>query len=228
MKQALEAAQKYQSWMSALKKAGIEIHGVEVLQNIHKSNGELIFSLLRLDATAPEGFKLLPVAFLRGHFVAVLTCLIDRDTKERFLLLVRQRRIANGEWFYEHPAGMMDSETDPLKVAMKELEEETGLKVAPENIHQLNEEPLYASPGIFDEAGYFYYTEVELSREEIQSYQNKETGAEGENENILTSVVSVTEAKHLIKNAMGLLHIFIYLEQKTQNPNNRGFPQKSG
>lgn len=210
--EALEAAFKYKSWISALEQAGIEIHGVEALKTIHKSNGEVIFSLVRLDATAPEGFKLLPVAFIRGHFVSVLTCLVDRESREKFLLLVRQRRIANGEWFYEHPAGMMDAEPDPLKTAVKELVEETGLSVPPENIHLLTPEPIYASPGVFDEAGYFYYTEVEMSRAEIEGFQDKETGAEDEEEHIRTAVVSMGEAKKLIKNGMGLLQYFLYLD----------------
>ena len=217
MNQPLEAAHKYKSWIAALEQAGLEIHGVEALQNIHKSNGELIFSLVKLDATTPEGFKMLPVAFIRGHFVAVLTCLIDEESGERFLLLVRQRRIANGEWFYEHPAGMMDGESDPLKVAEKELWEETGLKLDRDQIHLLTPDPLYASPGVFDEAGYFYYAEVPMSRAEILSFQNRETGAENENENIRTAVVSIEEARKLIKNAMGILHIFLYLEYETQN-----------
>lgn len=206
----LQAAQKFQAWQSLLASNGIVLKGVEALSEVHKSDGKLIFSLLKMDAEAPEGFKLLPVLFLRGHFVAVLTCLKNAETGEKSLLLVRQRRAATGGWFYEHPAGMMDSETDALKVVVKELEEETGLSVPAEQIHLLNAEPLYASPGASDEAGYFFYTEQELSPAEIEALHDRETGADGENEFIRTAVVSFEDAHRLIKNAMGLLHLYLY------------------
>lgn len=70
-----------------------------------------------------------PICFLKGEVLCVLVCLIDEKTREKYLLLVRQRRICDGSLTYEHPAGMLDSESDAVKVAAKEVFEETGMTV---------------------------------------------------------------------------------------------------
>jgi hypothetical protein len=81
--------------------------------------------------------------------------------------------VANGDIFYEHPAGMCDSEPDPWKVAVKEVEEETGLKITRDNLRLLHAEPLYSSAGLLDEAGYFFACDIPLSKEEIDTYRDK-------------------------------------------------------
>lgn len=214
----LHDSPKFRFWKQSLADHGCELNGVEPLHTVRKRDGSILFALLHADAVAPEGHKLLPVAMLRGHFVSVLTCLVDRVTGERFLVLVRQRRVANGALFYEHPAGMMDQSADPVAVALAELREETGLVVDREELVQLNVDPLYSSPGLLDEGGYFFYVEKEMDRSQIDSYDNRATGDGGEGEHIVTRVVRPAEAYHLIKNTNGLLHLFLYEAHKMQFP----------
>lgn len=209
----LKKSLKYLQWRSSLESNGITIKEIEEIHSVHKKNGELLFSLIKLDATDSEGVKLLPMVLLRGHFVSVVTVLIDRITKEKFFLLVKQRRVANGDIFYEHPAGMSDSETDSIKVAQKEVEEETGLIIKREDIKPLYEKPLYSSPGLLDEAGYFFYCEIEMSSEEIQLFENKKTGAKDENEHINTFLCPVNEVMKYIINSNGILASLLYLEK---------------
>lgn len=205
---------KYRQWRTSLEAQGIEVRSVEELHSLRKRNGEILFSLIRMDASAPEGNPMLPVVLLRGHFVSVLTCLQDKDSGEEYFLLVRQRRVANGALFYEHPAGMTDSETDPWEIALIELQEETGVKIKREQLTLLSDEPLYSSPGLLDEGGSFFCCELEMSAEEIQHYHNASHGHGGEGEFITTYVARPGEAKKLIKNANGLLNIYLYQDYK--------------
>jgi ADP-sugar diphosphatase len=208
--QPLEESLKYRAWASDLKTHGIALKGLEELQTIRKRNGEVLFSLVKIDAQAPEGNPLLPIVMLRGNFVSVLTALIDRETREEFHLLVCQRRVANGALFYEHPAGMTDSHTDPYEIAVIEVSEETGMEIHRNQLHLLTPEKLYSSPGLLDEAGFFFACEIEMDRAEIDSYHLKRGGHYGEGEFIHTYIAKPEEAKRLIKNVSGLLNIYLY------------------
>ncbi|HHG85586.1 MAG TPA: NUDIX hydrolase, partial [Bacteroidetes bacterium] len=188
------------------------------LHSVRKGNGEILFSMVKMDAVSPEGNPLLPVALLRGHFVSILICLIDQETKERYFLLVKQRRVANGAWFYEHPAGMMDSDSDPYAVALTEVQEETGLTIQREALNLLNEQPLFSSPGLLDECGYFFFVELEMSNKEIMSYHEQAKGEGGEGEYITTYVAAAGDARTLIRNTSGLLAIFLYEERRVNQP----------
>lgn len=213
-KEALQQSHKFQLWKSNIEANGLKIHEIEEIYTRYRYNGEALFGLVLLDATTPEGDKIPPICFMKGEVVSVLICLIDQDTQERFLLLVKQRRICNGDYIYEHVAGMVDRDDDPHLVAIKETKEESGIKVSAEQVIRLNEKPFFPSTGTSDEAIYFYYCELEMTRTEIDSFQNKHMGVEHEHERIITQVVTLTEAKRMITNTNGLLNIYLYEEAK--------------
>jgi 8-oxo-dGTP pyrophosphatase MutT (NUDIX family) len=201
---------KYQHWLKRLENEGLTVRAVDELQTIRSPRGNVLFSMVRIDAVDSDGVPLLPIAVLRGHFVSVLTWLVNSETGERFMLLVKQRRVATGGWFYEHPAGMCDEETDPVSVAVKEVKEETGLEVGFEDVIRLNEHPFYSSPGLLDEGGYFYYCEVKTDRAVIDSFRNRQTGAADESEFIHTAVLSEAEALPLLHSTSSLLNYYLY------------------
>ena len=207
----LQASMKFRDWKKSLEKNGIELSSIEEVATIRKpGNGQVLFSMVRMDAWAEDGQKLLPLAMIRGHFVSVLTKITERESGEAFFLLVKQRRVANGDFFYEHPAGMCDSEADPFVVAMTELEEETGLEIDRSQLTLLNEELIYSSPGLLDEGGYFFCCEIELSVKEMAAFQNRATGDPHEGEYITTELVKPEDAKRLIKNGMGIANMYLY------------------
>jgi 8-oxo-dGTP pyrophosphatase MutT (NUDIX family) len=211
MQQSLEQSLKYQQWLKSLQENGIVVKDVIPLHLVHKANGEIIFALLSADAQDQKGEKLLPIALIRGHFVSIVTVLIEKETQQKYLLLVRQYRIANGEYTYEHPAGMLDSQTDPWAVAIKEIEEETGLQVKKEQLRLLNEKLLYTSPGLLDEAGYLFTCEIEMSKSEIDAFRGKIAGAEGEREFITTHICPIDEAKNLMSSLTAQINLMLYL-----------------
>jgi len=209
--QKLEDSLKYRQWLKALEENQISVKEVRPLHLVHKSNGELLFGFVHAEAHAPNGEKLLPIALIRGHFVSIVTVLIEKETQRRYLLIVRQYRIASGEYSYEHPAGMCDNQTDPFEVAIKEISEETGLQVERHQLKLLHDKLLYSSPGLLDEAGYLFACEIELSKSEIEGFHNKQTGAEGEREFISTFICPLEEAMPLMNSITSKLNLMMYL-----------------
>lgn len=213
----LQDSLKYRLWAKSLKENGLTVNGIEEKAIVRRGNGEVLFAFLTVDAKDQNGRAIPSAVLLRGHFVSVVTCLKDKDTGKRYFLLVKQRRVATGGFFYEHPAGMCDNEVDPLYVAVKEVEEETGLKIRKEQIFLLWDSMLFSSPGLLDEAGYFYGCEVELSHSEIEMFKDKLMGEEHEHEYIQTFVCPMEEASKYLQNANGILSIMLfqkYLDQK--------------
>ena len=216
MSHSLESAHKYQLWLSNLRKHGLTVHGVEEVYTKFKGDGDLLFGLTLLDASTPEGDKVPPICFLKGEVVSVLIVLKEAESGQEFALLVRQRRICNGGMIYETVAGMVDGTDAPHAVAVRETEEETGLTITPEQLIPLNKEPHYVSTGTSDEAMYFYFCKLTLSRTEIQSYHQQHTGLDSEYERIITAVVPLMDSLKLIRNVNGLLNIYLYLEQRNR------------
>lgn len=208
--ETLETSRKFNVWRDSLLQNGIQLNGVSELHTIRKKNGEILFTLLHTDAHTPEGRPLLPVVLLRGHFVSVLTIFREAETGHKYILLVKQRRPATGDWFYEHPSGMMDSEADPFVTAIKEVHEETGYTVRREELTLLIPDLLFSSPGLLDEAGYYFVYETTLPAAEIKLWHDREGGVAGEAEFVMTHVCPYEEGFSLIRNANGLLNMFLY------------------
>lgn len=211
-KELLEEAHKFKLWKQNLRKNGLQINGITEHFTRHRHNGEVLFSLLMLDATTPEGDKIPPICFLKGEVVCVLICLIDESTQDKYLLLVKQRRIAEGGYTFEHPAGMVDGTQTPLEIAVQEVREETGIDISETDLVNLSaEKRLFPSTGTSDEAMYFFFVELTLPLEKIRSYDNKNMGSDYEFERITTHVVPFVEGHSLINNTNGLLLNYKYL-----------------
>lgn len=68
------------------------------------------------------------------------------------VLLVRQYRYAYGESIYEIPAGKLEKGEDPRLSALRELEEETGVKAEKSQLLYV----IYPTPGYTNEKIYIY------------------------------------------------------------------------
>lgn len=200
-------------WLNRLKKNGNVVKGLEELYSKYRGEDDLLFALVAADAVDENGLKLLPLCFIKGEVVCILICLIDQTTGDKYLLLVRQRRICDGSLIYEHPAGMLDGERDPYRVAIREVWEETGVEISRDQLKSLSSKLLFPSTGTSDEAMYFFYTEIVWPLERIRSFDQQKRGEVSENENITTHVLPFAEAYRLITNTNGLLHCFLYLTE---------------
>lgn len=215
MSDKLLSTHKIRLWRSRLEHHGNTVHAIEELYSKYSPAGNLLFALVNADAVSPEGDKLLPLCFVKGEVVCVLVCLIDSQTRQKYLLLVRQRRICDGSLTYEHPAGMLDDVADPYTVAIREVYEETGIRITSDQLIHLNPDKLlFPTTGTSDEAMYLLYTELTLTGEAIAALHAQQHGEVSESESITTHVVPFEDGYELISNTNGLLHCFLYLTDR--------------
>jgi len=95
----------------------------------------------------PDGKSALREVVKRGSASAILP--IDNDGS---IIFVRQYRHPVGDCVLEIPAGMIENGEDPLKCAVRELEEETSFKAG--DIKFLTK--MYSAIGFCDEQIYIY------------------------------------------------------------------------
>lgn len=203
--------QKIREWIDTVSSAGCTVNRIDTIADIRKKNGELLFSLLDTEVISPEGYKLPHIAFIRGHACLIVILLKNSTTGEEKFLMVRQRRIGNGQMSLEFPAGMLDYHTsDPVGVAVKEVFEETGLKVVPEEIFSLSDRILYSSAGASDEGLYFFGCIKSLDNQTYNSFINRTGGNPDENEHIQVELLSREQAEPQISSAQARLGFFLF------------------
>lgn len=211
-KESLEEAPKFRYWKSQAIANGLKINDIKEFYVRYRHNGEVLFAMLEVDADTPEGDKIPPALFLKGHAVSMLVCLIDKATRQKFVVLVKQRRIADGSQTYEHPAGMVDASDLPGEVAAREVGEEIGLSITASELTRLNPRVWHPSTGTSDEGMHFFCLEKEMERADIMDFHLKNMGNQSEFERITSVVATLPEAHKLITNVNGLLLHFLYLQ----------------
>ena len=105
-----------------------------------------ILTLRRDDAELPNGQPCIREIIEHSGGACVLY------VEEGKVLLVRQYRYAYGESLYEIPAGKLEKGENPKQAALRELEEETGIKAEGAELLFV----MYPSPGYTDEKIYIY------------------------------------------------------------------------
>jgi len=98
--------------------------------------------------------------------------IIVAATKDKKLVLTREYRAPLGDWILGLPAGLIEEGQTPKDAAIREMKEETGLKL----------HVTYVSPNLFSSAGFgnesfryvFGVAEGEISSEFLQGDENIE------------------------------------------------------
>jgi ADP-sugar diphosphatase len=153
---------------------------------------------------------LLPYVLLRGHAAVVVPVCVNRDTGERRFLMIRQRRVGNGTMSLEFPAGMVDGHDDPATTALRELEEETGLRTEPAALVPLWDKGLCSAPGLSDEAIHFFAVELTLDDAAWRALEGGSAGHAHEGEHITTTLKTYAEAVPEITSIQPLTGFFLY------------------
>jgi 8-oxo-dGTP pyrophosphatase MutT (NUDIX family) len=198
---------KIKNFFNALESNNAKVESVEVLSSQRKKNGELLFAYLKIDGTDSENNKLLPYIFIRGDAVVIVP--IIHIENEIYFLCVEQIRLSDGSRHLEFPAGMLDENVDnPAMVAVKELAEETGLKINENQLIPLNNgKPLFTSPGACDEKIYYFKVDIQLTKEEFAELNGKLLKNAEENENITIKICTKSEFLAETKSNLGFVAV---------------------
>ena len=91
-------------------------------------------------------------------------------------MLVRQYRYPLGDYVYEFPAGLVEPEEEFHSAAVREMYEETGLRLTPLNVDPMYEKPYFTSVGMTDEccATVYGYADGEISTKHLESSEDLE------------------------------------------------------
>lgn len=223
--EVLRQSPKFKVWKRNIESSGCVIRKLESLQELCKPDGSLLFALLKSRVEDPKGRPLPAYALLRGGASLVVPVVENAVTGERKFLMIRQRRIGHGHASLEFPAGMLDKDVgDPAGVALRELREETGLDIAPEDLHSLCDKGLYSSPGLDDETIHFFTCHIVLSPESIANLDGSEKGEADEHEYIQTSLWTIAEALPEMDSLQARLALYLYGEYKQRRSNGNGRP----
>lgn len=205
---------KYLAWKRAVERNGSRVRGAELLVDIPRHDGSILFAMVKADAVDPEGRPLHQYLVLRGSAVVVVTVVENRDTGERKFLMLWQRRIGHGGDSLEFPAGMLDSDVDdPVGVAVRELEEETGLRVGREELTPLADRPLYTSSGLDDEAIHYFACRVSLPGAEFHALEGGRRGNAAEGEFIRLGLWDHPDALRAVSSLQVRLGFHLYFEK---------------
>ena len=96
--------------------------------------------------------------------------------KKDKVVLIRQFRYPLGGYVYELPAGLVDPGENYHTAAIRELKEETGLKLEPIVVDDIYQKPYYTSVGMTDECcGTVYgYASGEISKKYMEDSEEIE------------------------------------------------------
>lgn len=118
---------------------------------------------------------------------AVIVVAHHETTKE--LVLIRQFRVPLNDYIYELPAGLIDSDEEPMEAAIREMKEETGLTLT-----QIDEGKsrlcTYLSAGMTEESAALIYGACigEVSKDYLEA-----------DEDIMPILVSKEKAREILK-----------------------------
>jgi len=167
---------------------------------------------VRLIVNGKEIPKFIPgISFLRGDSVGILLALCCEDGK-KYTLLVEQPRVPTGDaGCLEMPAGMIDDGT-VKGAAVKEIEEECGIKIVSSDLVDLSEggHKMLPSPGGCDEAIGLYYCEKKVTVKELNDMQGRIHGKSDEGEHIQLHVIPFEEGWKRTGDAKLLSAMFLY------------------
>lgn len=92
------------------------------------------------------------------------------------VVLVRQYRYPLGDYVYEFPAGLVEPGEEFQSAAIRELHEETGLRLTPVKVDPMYEKPYFTSVGMTDEccATVYGYADGEVSTDLLESSEDLE------------------------------------------------------
>ncbi len=174
----------------------LTITGVDHRNPDHRTPEGVLFVHVRVQY---KGLPFVKVVDLANDSAVILVVLCCEGTA--FTVLVRQDRDAVGEkGFLEVPAGRVE-EGSVKSVALKEIEEELGLVVSPDELRLLTKlgEEVATSPGSSSEMQTFFCVVREVSAAELDAMRGKQTGLEEEGESLTCEVIEFAALPHVAR-----------------------------
>jgi 8-oxo-dGTP pyrophosphatase MutT (NUDIX family) len=195
---------KFKRWKERVEKNGNRIEQLEVLSVIARDSHDFYGAFLDCALTTPEHQVVNRCVLIRGDCVVIVPVLRCREDDKIYTLLVEQRRIIDGDFSREFPAGMLDTDVgDPRMMASRELREELHLDIPPEELKPLANRPIKVITSVIGDLLHFYYFKQDVSRAFLDSMDRRSTGIHKDAEYIRVRVETMDAlADHSVSSAL--------------------------
>ena len=184
-----------------------------VVQSIDRTpGGKTLFIKIKVDVKTEEVYMPARIVIIRNHSVSALTVLHCEG--EKYLLTVRQPRVAVGASILEAVAGLIENDAHPGDVMFHELDEEADLLhqtgITRADIIPLLDRPMYITPGAVNEMTYPFLVEVNVSRELLDTYQGLQKGLAEEHESTTVCIIPMSEITQHCADVKILSMLYLY------------------
>lgn len=181
----------FQTWARDFD-AAITVHAIDI-HDVKMFGKHVGFAVVEADATRPDGTIIPGYGFLRGNAVGILLILESGlgPARKSGFVMVSQARLPAGKVLTETPAGIIEGDSVG-GAAMKEIEEEIGIKVRESDLKELG--VMYPSPGGCNEQIHLFSCRKWVSSHVFERLHGAQTGVAEENESITVQVLSLDEA----------------------------------
>lgn len=123
---------------------------------------------------------------MSGGSASIVVLIRCTDTNEIYTVLVKQPRIGSGQLIFEYPAGLTDDSTDFRLTAVRELEEECGIKAQVEEVININnlvfekDTKFYTNAQMFYEEASVFLVVKKMTLDEIKTLEGRNGGVDEE------------------------------------------------
>ena len=184
------------NWKRNVEYNGNLFQDIKILSIIKRNNNKIISFFLDCKLLTPEGNVIDRCVLINGESVVIIPLFYCLDNNEYFTLLVKQRRIIDGDYSTEFPAGSIDLIMKPKNSGCQEIKEELGLSVELDDLNLLNDKHIKINASYSDSLVNFYYFKKNVSMDYLKEFNGKQTGCNDEGEFINVVLLKI---KDLIK-----------------------------
>lgn len=164
--------ERFLYWAEKFTSSGNSISSVRLVGAI--CNGDRIHSFFIEVKFSANGINFIRSLLLRGRAVVVIPLIRGFSLETSAFLTVKQIRISTGSVTNEFPSGGCDCEL-PIVCALRELHEETGIKVDRERLVLLRNEVVVCESA-FDEVVTWYLLEINACELKVGSFGDNANG----------------------------------------------------
>lgn len=175
-----------------------------MLATISRKSNSVIYTFLDSEVFTPEGKKIPRCVLLGGDSVVIVPVLKCIDNNELYTMMIKQRRIIDGDFAIEFPAGSLEnSDDDLIELALEETREELLLILNRKDIKPLAKGPLKINPAVEGNLVNYFYFEKNVSMKYLSKMDNRKTGKSSDNEYLQVKVLKMSEvADNLTSSAL--------------------------
>jgi hypothetical protein len=185
--------QNFKKWKKNINKKKIKLIKIKKISEIYRSDSDFNISTIDCDIVI-KNKNIKRIVQLEGDSVVIVPVLKLKNKKKLMTILVKQFRLAVGSETLEFPSGSVNNNLYKNQ-ALKEIFEETGLKIKKNNLIKLNNKPIFMLPSNNFARVNFYYFIKKIDLNWIKRNNNKKTGIKNEGELITTKIVTFNSLK---------------------------------